>query len=103
MLSQRYKGLKNIGPYGTLGLDFVVAVCLCLLCGWWLDKKTGWTPWLSIAGIVLGAAAGFNLLYKAVKKTQQEAERETGGSADSENTTQTDGIDGRTRDSDNVG
>lgn len=68
--------LKGIGAYGTVGLDFAVAVAICLYGGWWLDKKLGTTPWLMIVGLVLGVVVGFNVLYKAAKRLKEETERE---------------------------
>jgi F0F1-type ATP synthase assembly protein I len=49
-----------------LGIQFVVAVLLCLYIGQWLDKKFGTTPWLLLAGTFVGAAAGFTSLYRAM-------------------------------------
>ena len=67
---------RGIGRYGTVGLDFAVAVTIGLLGGWWLDNKVGWTPWLTILGLLLGTAAGFNVVFKAAKAMREEAERE---------------------------
>ncbi|HOT12637.1 MAG TPA: AtpZ/AtpI family protein, partial [Polyangiaceae bacterium] len=66
----------GIGSYGTVGLDFAVAVTIGLLGGWWLDKKVGWTPWLTIVGLLFGVAAGFNILFKAAKRLREQTERE---------------------------
>jgi ATP synthase protein I len=68
--------LRGIGTYGTVGLDFAVAVTIGLLGGWWLDKKVGWTPWLTVVGLLLGVAAGFNVLFKAARKLREETERD---------------------------
>lgn len=70
---QRFRG---IGTYGTVGLDFAVAVTIGLLGGWWLDTKLGSTPWLMVLGLLFGVAAGFNLLFKAAKRMREETERE---------------------------
>jgi ATP synthase protein I len=70
------QGLRGIGTYGTVGLDFAVAVTIGLLGGWWLDKKVGWTPWLTVVGLLLGVAAGFNVLFKAARKLREETERD---------------------------
>ncbi len=70
------QGLRGIGTYGTVGLDFAVAVTIGLLGGWWLDKKVGWTPWLTVVGLLLGVAVGFNVLFKAARKLREETERD---------------------------
>lgn len=67
---------KGIGTYGTVGLDFAVAVVIGFLGGWWLDNKLGSKPWLSVVGLLLGVAAGFNLLFKAAKRMREEAEQD---------------------------
>ncbi len=70
------QGLRGIGTYGTVGLDFAVAVTIGLLGGWWLDKKVGWTPWLTVVGLLFGVAAGFNVLFKAARKLREDTERD---------------------------
>ena len=34
--------------------------------GWWLDKKTGWSPIFLIVFFLLGSAAGFMSVYRAL-------------------------------------
>ncbi len=70
------QNLKGIGAYGTVGLDFAVAIAICLYVGWWLDEKLGSTPWLMVVGLLLGVAVGFNVLFKAAKRMKEETERE---------------------------
>lgn len=57
-------------------MDFAVSVVLGMLGGWWLDGKFGWSPWLTIAGMVMGVAVGFNLLFKTVKELNKELEQD---------------------------
>src|SRR5689334_357304 len=47
-----------------LGLQFVVAILVCMFAGQWLDGRLGTRPWLMIAGIVGGAAVGFYAMIK---------------------------------------
>lgn len=70
---QRFQG---IGPYATLGLDMVLAIVLCLLGGWWADRKLGTKGWLTILGFLLGVATAFNILFKAARRLREETERE---------------------------
>ena len=39
-----------------------------LIAGWLLDRWLGTAPWLLVAGIVLGAAAGFYELIRITSK-----------------------------------
>lgn len=68
--------LRSIGAASTVGLDIAVSVVLGLLVGSWLDRKYGWAPWGVIAGLVLGTATGFNMLFKTAKKMQRQATHE---------------------------
>lgn len=49
-----------------LGIQFVVAILLFLYVGMWLDRKFGTTPWLMLAGMVVGGVGGFYSLYRAM-------------------------------------
>jgi F0F1-type ATP synthase assembly protein I len=69
------QGLRGIGRYGALGLDFTVSVVLGILAGLWLDKKFGLSPWFTIGGLCMGAAVGFNLMLKTAKQLTEELER----------------------------
>ena len=45
------------------GLQFAGAILLFLFLGRWLDGLLGTEPWLLIAGVMLGAVAGFYAMY----------------------------------------
>ena len=45
-----------------------VAVAAFLAVGWMLDRWLGTKPWLLVAGIVLGSAAGFYQFLRATSK-----------------------------------
>lgn len=47
-----------IGQLSTIGLAFVFALVLGFGGGYWLDLRLGTKPVLSLAGFVLGLAAG---------------------------------------------
>lgn len=53
--------------YATIGTEFAVTVTLLTLGGLWLDRRLGVTPALTIAGAVLGTAAG---LYRLVRQAR---------------------------------
>lgn len=53
------------------GVGWVLVVCIVLgyLAGSYLDRKWGTDPWLLVAGVTLGSAAGFVQLWRSVKQT----------------------------------
>ncbi|MBM4194929.1 MAG: AtpZ/AtpI family protein [Gemmatimonadetes bacterium] len=50
-----------------LGLQFVVTILVCLFAGQWLDRRLGTTPWLLLAGMLLGGALGFWTMIRAAE------------------------------------
>ena len=60
--------------YAGLGLQFAVAIVLFLFVGMWLDSKLGTSPWLLIAGVFLGATAGFYSIYRKLMADQRKEE-----------------------------
>lgn len=52
------------------GFEFGAAVALFFLGGRWLDGNLGTTPWLTLAGALLGVAAGMVLLIRTALRGQ---------------------------------
>lgn len=52
------------GRAAGAGLQFAGAIVLFLFAGRWLDSKLGTEPWLLLAGVLIGAVAGFWSLYR---------------------------------------
>lgn len=59
-------GANDFGRYATLGIQYALSIALLTGLGWWLDGRWGTTPWLLVAGVVLGVVAGFVNLVRAV-------------------------------------
>lgn len=57
-------------PWGllTVGIVLVAAIVLGYLFGSYLDRKLGTAPWLTLAGVLLGTAAGFVQLFRSVAR-----------------------------------
>jgi len=60
--------LKTFGRLGSVGIELAVSIVIGLGLGRWLDGKLETDPWLTIIGLLLGAAAGFKSLYETAKK-----------------------------------
>ena len=53
--------------YGAV-LTLAFSIVSCLLVGWALDRWLGTSPWLIVAGIVLGSVAGFMQFVRLMSK-----------------------------------
>ena len=60
------------GKMAGLGVQFVVTILVFLFIGQWLDRKLGTTPWLLLAGVLLGAALGFWMMLRVAKEAEQK-------------------------------
>jgi F0F1-type ATP synthase assembly protein I len=49
--------LREAAPYLGLGTSLAGAVLLPIAVGWWLDRRWGTAPGLTLAGAVLGLVA----------------------------------------------
>lgn len=52
-----------------LGIEFILALIVPGLIGYWLDRKLGTGHWLLIVGGGLGFAAGLMLLVRAANRS----------------------------------
>lgn len=55
-----------------MGLELVGAIAGMLLLGWLLDRWLGTDPWLTIAGVAVGAVGG---MYNFIRTAQRETRR----------------------------
>lgn len=55
---------RSTSGLAGMGVQFVVAILLCLFIGKWLDAKLGTAPWLLILGVFVGAAASTIAMYR---------------------------------------
>lgn len=51
---------------GAVGMTYGLTVVAFTGCGWWLDGHFGTSPWLLLAGALLGGVGGFVSLLKKV-------------------------------------
>jgi hypothetical protein len=50
--------------YSHLGIQFCLTFGLFVLLGTWADGKLGWTPWLTLAGVLAGMGSATYLLVR---------------------------------------
>src|SRR5471030_1950668 len=78
------RGEKGIGFTGHgadprlmgLGVQFVIAILLCLYAGMWLDAKLKTGPWLMLIGALIGAGAGFYSMYSVLMSENKKFDAE---------------------------
>ena len=59
------RSIMNLMAVGTV---LVGCIVLGYLLGGVLDRKLGTSPWLVVAGVMLGTAAGFVGLFRTVSR-----------------------------------
>ena len=54
-----------------IGVTMLVPILMCSIGGAWLDHKFQ-TRWIGVLGFILGTIAGFQNVYRLVRKEEQE-------------------------------
>ena len=62
------KLFRTLGALSTVGITLVVSTVIGYYAGHYLDGRFGTTPWLTLAFLLLGIAAGFKNLYDQTRK-----------------------------------
>lgn len=61
-----FESYREAGQYLGLGFQLAASIVLMFFLGWWLDKKFGIAPLLTIIFSFLGGFAGIYNVIKAV-------------------------------------
>ena len=72
--------LRTLGLLTQVGLTVVAAIGLGVYGGYWADQWLATSPWLTLAGIVLGAAAGFRAAYQLLIQENDRKKMDDGKS-----------------------
>jgi len=67
--------IRQVGVLSGVGLTLVISTVLGLYGGLALDRWLGTSPWLMLVGLLLGIAAGFLNLFRAVGLFDGERDR----------------------------
>jgi F0F1-type ATP synthase assembly protein I len=62
------RGDRGLLELWGVGLVIVACVVSGYLLGSWLDRKFGTSPWLVVAGVLLGTVAGILELFRTVSR-----------------------------------
>jgi F0F1-type ATP synthase assembly protein I len=62
--TRRDSSVGSAGEVMGVGLQFAGSILVFLFVGRWLDTRLGTGPWLLLAGVFIGAGAGFYSLYR---------------------------------------
>jgi F0F1-type ATP synthase assembly protein I len=73
-------GGKAYLKYTTLGIQFLMAMLLPIGAGYWLDAKLGTSPWLVMAGAILGCVGAMTWIIVSYLRDEKQAESKTGES-----------------------
>jgi len=72
----------DLARYISLGTELVAAVLVGTFLGWVFNRLTGYNgPWALVIGIIIGSAAGFLNMYRAVQELEREEGQNTNGSS----------------------
>jgi ATP synthase protein I len=71
MKNERFKNIRELGYYSSLGLSVSLAIFIGLFLGVWLDKKFETPPVLTLIGLGMGIVAGFRNLIRAINKSKK--------------------------------
>lgn len=75
MSEERQEIVHQLSVYGNVGLTFVAAVLLGFGAGWAADNRLfsgGTAPWLTLAGLAVGIAAGFRSLWALTRTVRND-------------------------------
>lgn len=71
-MASRPGPLRTIGIVGGLGFVLGLSALLGALAGHYLDQRWGTGPWLTLVGTLVGTAAGFYEVVRALQQLMRE-------------------------------
>jgi F0F1-type ATP synthase assembly protein I len=75
----RESGMRSAALLLSIPALLIVSPLVGLFAGMWLDRLTGWKPWLTALGVALGFAAAGRETYRIIRRVQAEEERDKRG------------------------
>ena len=62
---------KEIAPHLNLGLQLATTIGVCIVLGWWLDKKFDLSPILTLFFTFFGFFAGFFNFFRNINNKNE--------------------------------
>jgi F0F1-type ATP synthase assembly protein I len=72
------RDLKSVGGYLDLGLRLTLSLIIGVVAGRWGDDKLGTSPLFLLLGLIIGMAAGFLTVYRAVFPPKKNGSKRQG-------------------------
>lgn len=78
MFSGKNGPLRALIDLGYLGFSMGGMVAAGALLGYWLDRRLGTTPWLTLTGTLVGMAAGMFYVVVQVQRASRDGGDDSG-------------------------
>ncbi len=78
-MADKRSSLVEAMRYAQIGTMLIVPMIMLGGLGYWLDRRFCWEPWLLLAGLILGMAAGFLNFFRLVLPRKSENGRGKNG------------------------
>jgi len=76
MSEDRPRLIRSIGFLSGLGISMVAASLIGLAMGYYLDRRLGTAPWMTLLFLFFGIAAGFRNLFILTRRELERQRRE---------------------------
>lgn len=63
--------LSAYATYSAAAIELVLLITGGAIGGQWLDNRLGTDPWFMIAGVIVGTASGFALLFRILARDRE--------------------------------
>jgi ATP synthase protein I len=70
---------QGLSTAARIGVELAVTVVVGALLGYGLDRWLSTRPWLMLAGLLLGTAAGFRNLYRDLRQPGRDSKKGNDG------------------------
>lgn len=65
---------QSAGRASAIGIELAVSFLIFFLSGYWADRRFETSPFLTLAGILVGSYAAFRVVWRTVNELKAENE-----------------------------